>query len=331
MTARETSRRNEAAGRPRWVLSLATCTSQFLPQKKYVHHVAIRCHRPGIVRPQLRASLQDLTPDRKIIRHRFTLGADNYVHNRTNYAVSNKSLSTLTPRYYRYTPLYSRVRLQQNPHHRPPLKRHTRKHTRPTQRVLDCPGPPEHYGLLCSMRHTSGGTPPPRTCRTGAQSDGVASSANGPEKLHLFAFPCVADAADMHISAGRPACVSPADRNTMCATGAELLHVPLLFEWPNCSVSQLITARGFPQYCPKRGHGRFLPHPYPFITRYHHPIRSYTHQSHRVTKYGVTKQNKSIHKILRQPSLVSVCISQLQFPTYVRVPLLKGLRNRKFT
>ena len=29
--------------------------------------------------------------------------------------------------------------------------------------------------------------------------------------------------------------------------------------------------------------------------------------------------------------MVSVCISQLQFPTYVRVPFLKGLRNRKFT
>jgi hypothetical protein len=120
MTAREQVAEMKRPVALRGVLSLATSSSRLLPQKiraprRHPLPQALRCA------PQLRASLHDFTPDRKIIRNRFTLGADNYVHNITNYAVSNKSLSTLTPRYYRYTPLYSRVRLQQNPHHHPPL------------------------------------------------------------------------------------------------------------------------------------------------------------------------------------------------------------------
>jgi len=50
---KRTSRRTGAAGRSRGVLSLATRTSQLLPQK-YVHRVAIRCHRPP-VRPPVKS------------------------------------------------------------------------------------------------------------------------------------------------------------------------------------------------------------------------------------------------------------------------------------
>jgi len=219
------------------------------------------------------------------------------------------------------------------------LGTHTRSHTRPIQRVLDCLWPPQHYGMLCSMRHMSGGTPPPRSCRTGAQSDGVASSANGREKLHLFPASWVADAADKR----RSACSYPSGRNSKCATGEERPHapffrvaelqcvpinpltpndhysgrtapltskrcilyiystniggeyfkhgiyspvlslkntvcfiiltylVPILFTFNiqgvlklkknNSGAKRLITACGFPQYYPKRGHGRSLPHP----------------------------------------------------------------------
>jgi len=95
-----TTRRTEAPGRPREGLVTRYVHIASSSSKKYVHHVATRCHRPTCASPQLSASLHDLTPDRRSIRNRFTLRADNYAHNRTNYAFNNKSLSMLTPRYY---------------------------------------------------------------------------------------------------------------------------------------------------------------------------------------------------------------------------------------
>lgn len=161
------------------------------------------------------ASLRHLTADRKIIRNRITLGADNYAHNRTNYAVNNKSLSTLTPRYYRYTPLYSRVRLQQNPHHHPPLS-DTRTHThdppnasstvRGRHSTTDC-------SAACGIRV---GELRPRNSAGPARKATVWPARQTDERN------CISS--PYHVSrtlrtcTSLPASVSSASRNSMCAT-----------------------------------------------------------------------------------------------------------------
>ena len=173
-------------------------------------------------------SLHDLTPDRKIIRNRLTLKAGNYAHNITNYAVNNKSLSTLTPRYYRYTPLYSRVRLQQNPHHHPPLRdTHTHAHTtHPTRPRL----PVAAAALRTALQHAAyewGNSAPAivpdrrakRRCGLlGKLSREIASL------RRIVDCGCCRQA-----QLCLPACVSLPGRNTMCATGEECLHAPPFF------------------------------------------------------------------------------------------------------
>lgn len=233
-------------------MSLATCTSQLLPQKiraprRHPLPQALQCA------PQLRASLHDLTPDRKIITNIFTLGADNYVHNITNYAVSNKSLSTLTPRYYRYTPLYSRVRLQQNPHHHPPLSdtcTHTHA-TKPTRPRLSGAARALRTALQHAAYEWGGAELRPRNRAGPARKATVWPARQTGERNCISSSYCVLRMLQTCTSlpACLPACVSPPNRNNMCATGEERLHAhpPLSFEWPKCSVSQLITARGFPQ------------------------------------------------------------------------------------
>jgi hypothetical protein len=220
------SRRTEAADRPRGVLSLATCTSQLLSQKNTCTALPTAATGPP-VRPQLRASLHDLTPDQKIIRNGFTLGADNYAHNRPNYAVNNKSLPTLTARYYRYTPLYSRVRLQQNPHHHPPLS-DTHAHThdptntsstvRGRQRTTDC-------SAACGIRV---GELRPRD-RAAPAREATVWPVRQMGQRNCISAPCRVLRmlqTSTSLPAGLPACVSSPGRNSMCATGGERLHDP---------------------------------------------------------------------------------------------------------
>jgi hypothetical protein len=157
------------------------------------------------------------------------MAADNYAHNRTNYAVNSKSLPTLTPCYYRYTPLYSRVRLQQIPHRRPPL-RDTRTHTHTTH-----PTRPRLYGAARALRpplqHAAyewGNSAPAIVPDRRAKRRCGQLGKRARETASLRRIECCGCCRHAHLClpACLPACVSPPGRNSMCVTGEVRLHAP---------------------------------------------------------------------------------------------------------
>ena len=136
--------------------------------------------------------------------------------------------------------------------------------------TTDCTvwGRPVHYELLTACGRWEGehrprdGTGPARTgCMDGGGGvDGAKADAN------LFDVSSVADAAETHI------CRSLVPIGDSSG-----------WEWHVlCKGRASQGARDLLQYYAKSGHDRFLPHPVPFITRYHSTSRS-NNYSDRVT------------------------------------------------
>jgi hypothetical protein len=167
----------------------------------------------------------------KFIRTRLTLEADNQVDQDNKLLLQQPIPVYITPhRLQIHTSVQSRsIKTNSTPSYTT-SKTHT--HTRHTEHVLHCPGPSDALrstGLLYSMRQMRGGTPPPRSWRAGAHTVCVDGSAK--REPHLFAVPCVADAAEMYISACLPASLFPTgtgnSENRMFSTSTGRQQAPL--------------------------------------------------------------------------------------------------------
>jgi hypothetical protein len=177
----------------------------------------------------------DTTPE-NYIRKRYTLSADNYLHSKTNYSVNNKSLSKLTPHYYRYTPLYSRVRLQQNPHYHPPLDRHTRIHTKhPTRPRLSGAAQALPTALQLAANERGNSAPAIVPGRRGQRRCG--QFGKSAREMRFSAVPCAADDTDFSACprvSSRPGTNSG---NRMRTARERRLYNPFFSEWPKCNIT----------------------------------------------------------------------------------------------
>jgi hypothetical protein len=170
------------------------------------------------------------------IRKRYTLSADNYLHSKTNYSVNNKSLSTLTPHYYRYTPLYSRVRLQQNPHYHPPLDRHTRIHTtHPTRPPLSGAARELQTALRHAANEKGNSAPAIVPGRRGQRRCG--QFGKSAREMHFFAEPCAADATDFSACPRLSSLPGTHNSGNRMRTACEQRLYNPFYEWPKCSMT----------------------------------------------------------------------------------------------